>query len=158
MSLSPETLVRRRLEEYAEWTNAPAPNYSSGSSIFARIQDSHENAGISGGFRPDMILVDGEAVACRPDGGLGRMAEDLGRMIARDNRCREIHDIVPYIPVFLRRVFEAAYVGIEVPRPDEEAARRLGISKSTFQKQKYGLLCWFCGVQFRSVFAVESSR
>lgn len=154
MSLSPQTLVRRRLEEYAEWCNAPAPNYSSGSSIFARIQDSHENAGISGsGMRPDIILVDDEAVACRPDGGMGRMAEDLGRMIAADNRCREIHDLVPYIPDFLRPVFNAAYVGFEVPRPDEEAARRMGVSKSTYQKQKYGLLCWFCGVKFRTVAA-----
>ncbi len=141
--------VEQRLEEYAAWRNQDGTQYPTGDSVFGRIQDMQENAGLHGdGFKPDII----DGVPCRPDGGLARRAHQLGWQIDMDQRCSEIHDLVQFMPSDLVRVLEAAYIGppLEVPRPDRDAASRLKMSLGKYQRLKFGLVCWFRGVKFRS--------
>lgn len=142
--------IEARLIEYAEWLNDPALNCAVGWSVFGRIQEDQENAGLHGdGFKPEII----DGVPCRPDGGVGALAERLGRDIARDNRCRDIHDLIQYLPAHHREVMAAAFVGErrEVPRSVRSAADRLGIKRSEFCERKAALLAWFEGAMYRTL-------
>lgn len=153
LSMSTPADVERRLDEYATWRNQPDMIYPSGASVFARIHEMQENAGVRAqGIKPDILVYNGEAVMCRPDGGMARKAEVLGELMETEQRCIAIHDLVRYLPDDLQRVFLATYVGPprEVPRRERDAAERLQISLTKYQKLKYGLLNWFRGVHFRS--------
>lgn len=151
--MNTQVTIESRLREYATWRAQPTPDYATGSSIFNRIKEDQENAGAHGiGFKPDII----DGVPCRPDGGMSRMADRLGRIIAIDNRCREIQDLLVFLPAELRSVFDATYIGLprEVPRRQRDAAVRMKLSLSSYQKQHYGLICWFAGVKFQAMAAV----
>lgn len=143
---NPRSTVERRLKEYAEWRTQPTNHYAPTGSIFGRIAEMQDNAGARGsGIKPDIVVVDGEAVACRPDGGLSRTISRSGRQIAMDNRCVEVHELVRLLPNRHIPIFEAAYIGEhrEVPRSDEETAERLKVSKGKYQMLKGRMLEWF---------------
>jgi len=147
--------IEQRLREYAEWLRQPGLHCGSGTSIFHRIQDEKHNAGVrSDGIAHELLVVDGEAVSCRPDGGMSRMVERMGRQIARDNRCREIHELVRCLPPHHRTVLQATYGGPE-PRSVRVAAELLGVSKGRYCERKAALVAWFEGAMYRVV-AVEA--
>jgi hypothetical protein len=153
----PAMSMERRLCEYAQWLQderlADGLDAGEGSSIFQRIREERHNAGAGAagnGSRHDILVVDGESFSTRPDGGMARMAERLGQRIARDNRCREIHDLVCYLPVHHREVLRAAYGGPEV-RTVRAAAEMLGVSKATYCERKARLVGWFEGAMFRGM-------
>jgi len=145
--------IEQRLREYAEWLREPRLHCAGGSSIFHRIQDEKHNAGVrSDGIAHELLLVDGEAISCRPDGGMFRTVERMGRQIARDNRCREIHDLARYLPQHHRAVLQATYGGPET-RSVRAAAEALGVSKGRYCERKAALVAWFEGAMYRVVAA-----
>jgi hypothetical protein len=131
----------QRLREYGQWCEQGALQVTVGHSIFGRIREMQENAGLhSEGWQPD--IVDG--IACRPDGGMMLLMERIGAEAARDNRCREIAALVPHLPQAHRRVLTVVYLGPE-PRTAREAAKVLEVSVGKFQERKAALLAWFEG-------------
>ncbi len=137
----------QRLREYVDWLRHGSAYVPVSGSIFGRIQEMQANAGSkSEGFKPDII----DGVPCRPDGGIGALAQRMGRQIAIDTRCREIHDLMPYLPEPYQHTFMAAYTGPE-RRTTRQAATILKISTGAFQKRKAALLGWFEGAMFRGL-------
>jgi len=149
--------IEYRLVEFGEWLNEPGLHVAAGWSIFGKIREEQENAGAHGdGIKPDIIVIDGEATMCRPDGGLAALAEQMGREIARDNRCRDILDLLHYLPDHHRDVMKATYVAParDVPRSARAAAKLLGVTRDQYGERKAALLGWFEGAMFR-VFHAE---
>ena len=139
--------MEQRLREYADWLAGGTLQVSLGPSVFGRIREERGNAGMrSEGLQHD--IVDG--VPCRPDGGMSRMVERLGAEVARDNRCREIADLIPYLPQHHRQVLSVVYLGPE-PRTAKEAAQLLQMSVGKFCERKAALLAWFEGAMFRGL-------
>jgi hypothetical protein len=139
--------IDQRLREYAAWRHNPTLDLPSGRSTLARIKDERHNAGAGGHeIRPDII----DGVSCRPDGGMAVMAERLGEQIARDSRCRDLQDLVRYLPQHHRAVLEATYGGPE-RRSIRAAADLLGITRSAYCERKAALLAWFEGAMYRSL-------
>jgi|SRR5581483_4362334 len=146
--------IEQRLIEYGEWLNQPRFDAPMGQSVFGRIRDEQENAGAHGeGLKPDII----DGVPCRPDGGLGNLADRLGREIARDNRCRDIADLLAYLPAHHRTVFDATYLAPprDIPRSERSAARLLGITRDLYGERHAALIGWFEGAMFRAMFYEE---
>ena len=142
--------MESRLREYAEWRNDGPLDVPVGESVFGRIARDQENAGIHGdGIKPEII----DGIACKPDGGLGMLVERMGYDIARDRRCREIHELLPYMPVKHREVMDATYIGLarEVPRAERSAATLLGLSRVQYCARKAAVHAWFEGAMFRSL-------
>jgi hypothetical protein len=126
------------LGDYAQWRNAPPPDLWVNSGIESRTE-----------------VIDGDAVLCKPDGGMADFVQTHQRMLRIERAARAVQDALPFLPPMLKEVFDATYIGLplEVPRPDREAAARMGVSLTKYQKMKFGLLCWFWGVHFQA-FAV----
>lgn len=143
--------IDEALADYAEWRNQPPADYWSGGSIFGTIRD-YGNTRIGNGHAPHMEVIGGDGVMCKPDGGMSNFVEQHERSMRLERVSRSIHDALPFLPPLLKPVFEATYVGPprEVPRSEREAAQRLEISLSKYQKLKFGLLCWFGGVHFKT--------
>lgn len=137
--------VEQRLREYARWLREPALEVGMGDSVLARIHDEQHNAGAAEPLRAEII----DGVSCRPDGGLGRLAERMEHALRRDMRCRDIHDLAQYLPAHHRAVMAATYGDVE-PRSVREAAGLLGISRGQYCERKAALLGWFEGAMFRT--------
>jgi hypothetical protein len=143
--------IEQRLREYSHWYRDEPLDVSLGESIFGRIQREQLNAGARGeGSRYDSFMVDGESVTCRPDGGMGRMADRIGAQLARDNRCREIRDLLPFMPRNHAEVMKVVYLGPEA-RTARASAELLRVSLGQFQERKAALHAWFEGAMFRSM-------
>lgn len=130
--------VQHRLMCWGRWVQEPRREFAHSSSVFGRIREMQENAGISGdGIRYDLIEVDGDAVMCPPDGGLSRAVERRARELAYDIRCRETHAAVAMLPDGLRSAVIHVYVvpQRERPRSARRAAERLGVSDKTLRKR-----------------------
>lgn len=144
--------VEQRLREYAQWLRDPALDVGTGDSVLARIRDEQHNAGAAAPLRAEII----DGVSCRPDGGLGRLAERMEQALRRDMRCRDIHDLARYLPQHHREVLSATYDAAE-PRSVREAAERLGISRGQYCERKAALLGWFEGAMFKTVAAAQGA-
>lgn len=141
--------VQERLREFHYWLKEGGWSLPTGQSIFYKIMREQSNAGRSGdGFKPDMIMVNGEVIPCRPDGGLSRAIEEDGDEIVRDSRCREIMYLLDYIPEEEARVFAVIYLGPEI-REATECASVLKVSKGKYYELRAGLMGWFKGAMFR---------
>jgi hypothetical protein len=140
--------IEQRLREYAQWLREPGLEVGMGDSVLARIRDEQHNAGAAEPLRSEII----DGVSCRPDGGLGRLAERMEYALRRDMRCRDIHDLALYLPPHHREVLAATYESGE-PRSVREAAERLGISRGQYCERKAALLGWFEGAMFRGMAA-----
>lgn len=136
--------IDQRLREFALWLQSPELDIPVGRSIFGRIRD---DAGVRGeGVRPE--IVDG--VSCRPDGGMSRLCDRLGRAIARDSRCREMYDLAQYLPAHHLEILKVTYLGPE-PRSVRACSELLKISTLQYRERKAALLAWFEGAMFKSL-------
>eukprot|EP00456_Euglypha_rotunda_P026519 TRINITY_DN21361_c0_g1_i1.p1 TRINITY_DN21361_c0_g1~~TRINITY_DN21361_c0_g1_i1.p1 ORF type:complete len:182 (-),score=35.40 TRINITY_DN21361_c0_g1_i1:346-891(-) len=129
--------VREGLRNWGRWTQQPKPHFARSVSIFGRIREMHENAGISGdGIRYDLVEVDGEAVMCKPDGGMADMVDRIGEAMAHDLRCRLFADAVANLPGQQRSAISIMYVVPlrEDPRSIREVARQLERDESTVRE------------------------
>jgi hypothetical protein len=117
---------------WAEWQNLPPPQ------LCVNGSSQHE-------------IIDG--VVCRPDGGMADFVARHRRLMNLERQARAVADVIPFLPSDLKRTFDATYVGLplEVPRRERDAAERMGISRGTYQKLHYGLLCFFAGVNFKTM-------
>lgn len=137
--------IDQRLREYAAWKREPALHVSTGGSIFGKIRDEQFNAGARGdGIKPDII----DGVSCRPDGGMTRIMDDIGRELARDNRCRDIEDLMRYLPEQYRAVYVATYGGLE-RRSERVSAELLKVKRNEYVTRRAALWGWFEGAMFR---------
>lgn len=128
--------IHGRLEEWALWLISERPSALPGVSVFQKIRDQKQNAGArADGIRYE-IIPDGEggSVACPPDGGLWKSAQRIGRALAEDARCREIHIEVARLPDELRRVVVRRWVRLhhrDGRMKVSDVARALGIPRQT---------------------------
>lgn len=130
----PRHTVQHRLMTWGRWVQEPKREFARSSSVFGRIHEMQENAGIyADGIRYELIEVDGDSVMCPPDGGLSREVERRARELAHDIRCRETHAAVSMLPDDLRLTIIHVYVVPvrEEPRSMRAAAKRLGVSDKT---------------------------
>lgn len=108
-------MIKSRLREWAGWLHSPSYSAHSGRTVEYRIMTERENAGAKGdGMKYEIIEVAGEAIICRPDGGMWRAAVMGGRQLALDNRCIETHKAVEWLPADIRIVVVRRWV-----RPDQ---------------------------------------
>jgi hypothetical protein len=143
--------IDQRLRELAAWLEDPELELGLGQSIFGRIRDEgHGAATASPGLRPDVI----DGVSCRPDGGMSRLCERLGRQIARDSRCRELYDLVRYLPRHHLEILRVTYLGPET-RSVRACAELLNVSSLRYRERKAALLAWFEGAMYRAGDVVE---
>jgi hypothetical protein len=143
--------VEQRLREWAIWLQDTRLILPTGSSLLGRIQDEQYNAGAGDECRPELI----DGVACRPDGGLGRLAQRMGAEIDRDRRCRDIHELVQSLPEHYLEALGAGYVVAkgQPPRSERSIAGLLGITQPAWRERRAALKGWFEGALFRSVAA-----
>lgn len=98
------------------------------------------------GIRMEIVTVDGDSVACPPDGGMGAMVERMAASIEMSNRCRVLGEIIEMMPLDLLSFVRATYydcVGVnEIPRPYKEAMRMMGVEKSVYFERKAKTLEW----------------
>ena len=132
----PQTVVGR-LREYAR-VRHERPVSTFGDSPFARIAEMKENAGIYGnGIRYDMITTedDPEVTPCRPDGGLGALADRAGDALTRQIRCQEVATAINQMPTPYREAIFAMYhvEQRERCRSFMDAAAKCGKPKGTYQ-------------------------
>lgn len=104
----------------------------------------------SGGVRMEIVTVDGDSVACPPDGGMGAMyglmAERMAKSLERRDRCKEVSELLAMMPADGRAVVRVTYQEVagpnEVGREAAEAARMLKISERTYFRRKAEMLDW----------------
>lgn len=138
MSSQERHSVQSRLAKWGRWVQEPRPELSRSRSVFGRIQDDRENAGIHGdGIRYDLVTVDGDTVSCPPDGGMSAAVEWRGKALAHDMRCRETARAVGMLPQALRAALQERFV--VPPREKLRSATivglRLGITGSAAEKR-----------------------
>ena len=123
--------VERRLIEYCQWLQEPGVNPLPGSGTLGRVRDEGPNAG----KRTDV----------QSDGGMGAMVDRLFFALARDNRCREIAELLRHMPEDHLTCLRSTYIGHwrDVPRTGKTAAGIMGISTATYWRRKVRLLDWF---------------
>ena len=159
--------AERRLIEYCRWLQEPGVNYMPASSgALARLADEGRDSrrkalrrGIrsrqgptsreirskeTGGVRMEIVVHDGDSVACPPDGGMGAMVDRMFYAIQQDNRCSEIAAIVSEMPADHLTIVQCTYIGHwrDVPRTGKAAAGMLGVSVATYWRRKSSLLGW----------------
>lgn len=144
MSLSPSgrmnidrNSIRSRLRHWGEWVQEPRHDVARTTSHSGTILEQKNATGSRGtGIAYDTIYVDGEAVQCRPDGGMFSAIERRGRVIAHNTRCKETGEAVSMLPAEQRRAIVDTYVvkGMGKPRSAAEVARRLQKSESTIRE------------------------
>jgi hypothetical protein len=125
--------IQWRCKLWGIWAQQPRVEYERSSSVFGRIHEEQENAGIHGdGIRFEII----DGVSCRPDGGMARAVIAKGRAIAHDIRCRETAEAISCLPAQMRNAIVHTYVvpHRESPRGFAEVARRLDIDESTVRE------------------------
>lgn len=126
--------IQWRLKLWGRWVQQDKQHFAHYSSVFGRIREMQDNAGIHGdGIRYELIEVDGESVMCPPDGGLSRAVERQAADLLHDIRCRETHAAVSMLPDAMRRTIIAVYVvpAREQPRSARRAAEKLSINHKT---------------------------
>lgn len=162
--------AERRLIEYCQWLQEPGLNCLPASSgALARLADEGKDSrrhrgdalrrGIrgrrgpgsreirskeTGGVRMEIVVHDGDSVACPPDGGMGAMVDRMFYAIQKDNRCKEIAAIVGAMPADHLTIVQCTYIGHwrDVPRSSRAAAGILGVSHATYWRRKQRLLDW----------------
>lgn len=126
----PQTAIGR-IREWSRVRHWESPN-SFPASPFARIAEMHENAGIRGdGIASDMITMDGESVACRPDGGMADFCERHEKGMPYHIRARETAYAIHALPESLRVVVIEMY-GVpsrERPKSDRAVADKMGLPR-----------------------------
>lgn len=142
--------IEEALCDYAEWRNQMPASYWKPVCSLAAVKD--YGTKVSNGFAPHIETIGGEAVICKPDGGMSNYVERHERLMRVDRISRIIEDAVPFMPGELRQVLEATYHGqrLDVPRTVRDAAARMEISVTKYQRLRYGLLCWLQGVTFKA--------
>ena len=129
--------VREGLRNWGRWTQQPKPHFERTASVFGRIKEMGENAGIHGdGIKYDLLEVDGDVFMCPPDGGMGDMVDRAGSALAHDLRCRLFADAVANLPAQQRAAIITMYVVPlrEDPRSIREVARQLEKDYSTVKE------------------------
>lgn len=132
--------VRSRLAHWGRWIQEPRHDITRSVSPSGNLVDQRNAAGSRGkGLHYDTLIVDGDAVQCRPDGGLSREVERRANVIAHNMRCIETHRAICDLPDEMRRAVIDKYVvrhGARPgsPRSNAEVARRLGKSESTIHE------------------------
>lgn len=104
----------------------------------------------TGGVHMEIVALDGDSVACPPDGGMGLMyglmVERMAKSLERRDRCKEVSDLLAMMPSDGRAVVRVTYQEVagpnEVGREGGEAARMLGISERTYWSRKKAMLEW----------------
>lgn len=120
-----------RVREWGRVRHWEKPN-SFPASPFAKIAEMHENAGIRGdGIRADMIEVDGESIACRPDGGMTAFCEKFEKGMPFHIRARETAYAIYGLPEDLRVVILEMYrvPQRERPKSDRAVAEALSLTR-----------------------------
>lgn len=99
----------------------------------------------STGVRMEIVTVDGQSVACPPDGGAGAMIERMASSIERANNTREINRVLPDMPedmlTFVRCTYVAGHPG-DVPKEWDVASAAMGCSKSAYYRRREKALTW----------------
>lgn len=100
----------------------------------------------SSGVRMEIVVVEGLATACPPDGGIGRMVERMAGAIDRSRRCREMDELFGTMAEDMRTVARVSYRDCasprDVPRDPEASAGIIGCSLRTYFYRKKALLEW----------------
>ena len=122
--------AERRLIEYCHWLQEPGINCLPDSGTLGRVREEGPNAG----RRTDV----------QSDGGLGAMVDRMFYAIARDNRCREIAELLHVMPEDHLTTLRCTYIGHwrDVPRTGKTAAGMMGVSAATYWRRKTKLLEW----------------
>lgn len=102
------------------------------------------------GIRMEIVTVDGESTACKPDGGMttmyGLMIDRMAKSLALRDRCKEISELLAMMPADSRAVVRVTYQEVagpnEVGREGVEAAAMLKISERTYWRRKAEMLEW----------------
>lgn len=102
------------------------------------------------GVRMEIVTYGGDSVACPPDGGMGTMyglmIERMARSLERRDRCKEISELLAFMPAEGRAVVRVTYQEVagpnEVGREGKEASRMLGIAERTYWRRKAAMLDW----------------
>ena len=120
----------RRLVEYCQWLQEPGICCLPDSGTLGRVRDEGPNAG----RRTDT----------QSDGGMGAMVDRMFYAIQKDNRCREIADMLHVMPEDHLTTLRCTYIGHwrDVPRTGKAAAGMMGISTATYWRRKVRLLEW----------------
>lgn len=141
---------QERIDEWCEWNHekhyALAPRSQS---VMQRMVEERENAGARGsGFAYTMI----DDTPCRPDGGVGAMIDRMYGSLKWDERCREVQDAYDAMPIAMRAIVQARYVGHwrDTPRSHRDAADIIGLDHVTFFDQHKAMLKWL-GERLREI-------
>lgn len=102
------------------------------------------------GIRMEIVTVDGESTACKPDGGMttmyGLMIDRMAESLARRDRCKEISELLAMMPADSRAIVRVTYQEVagpnEVGREATEAAAMLKVSERTYYRRKAEMLDW----------------
>lgn len=123
--------AERRLIEYCQWLQEPGVNPLPNTGTLGRVRDEGPNAG----KRTDV----------QSDGGMGAMVDRMFFALQRDNRCREIAELLRDIPEDHLTALRCTYIGHwrDVPRTGKAASGMMGISIATYWRRKGRLLEWF---------------
>jgi hypothetical protein len=122
--------AERRLVEYCRWLQEPGINCLPGSGTLGRVRDEGPNAA----RRTDT----------QSDGGMGAMVDRMFYALQRDNRCKELADLILVMPLEHSATVQCTYIGHwrDVPRTGKAAAGILGVSMATYWRRKSSLLNW----------------
>lgn len=122
--------AERRLLEYCRWLQEPGLNCLPDTGTLGRVRTEGPNAG----RRTDV----------QSDGGHGAMVDRMFYAIQKDNRCREVAELIRDMPADCSAIVQYTYVGHwrDVPRTGKAAAGLLGVSMPTYWRRKARLLAW----------------
>jgi len=122
--------AERRLIEYCRWLQEPGICCLPDTGTLGRVRDEGPNAG----RRTDT----------QSDGGMGAMVDRMFWAIERDNRCKELADLILVMPLEHSTTVQSTYIGHwrDVPRTGKAAAGMLGVSMATYWRRKSSLLAW----------------
>ena len=141
--------AKGRLREWAIWRLEGGFVPPSGGTPLGRIQDDKMNAGASaGGFRYDMRELEGESIACMPDGGMFDIYVRHRGNIEHDQRCRDTGALVSQLRRCRRglwAVVAATFGGAhprDVVKDARVAARTLGLKPEEYRAQIRAVYDW----------------
>jgi len=134
----PPSYEQKKLIEYLEdwgiWAREPREQTAIMPSIFGRIYDGQGAAGEHGvGMKYEIIILDGESTACKPDGGMSKLAQRRADEIRRQIRMREVNKAVRELTTKQHSVVYLTYAvdRKQKPRSMRDVAAIMNIHFST---------------------------
>ena len=139
--------IESRLIEYGKSLLEPGQeSYMPAATVLHRVKVMQENSGARPcGFAYDMIEVEGENVACMPDGGLGAMVERMAASIEHGRRCAEMAEAVLSLPPDYMTFVQTVYCGPsmrDIPRKPKATMDMLKITPRAYYWRRDKLFAW----------------